>query len=141
MKKGFTLTELLGVIVILAIVMGMAIVGVNYIIKVGKESVYLSNINILKASAGNYIIDNVDENMENLIKNGLKITLNDLENNGYLNKESFKAPDGATCDNSYVMVYKNTNFSKKKYNYNYQVCLTCTLNNVNVYESNECLKY
>ena len=38
-KKGFTLVELLAVIVVLAIVSSLTVISVNHVIKTGKDSV------------------------------------------------------------------------------------------------------
>lgn len=59
-KDGFTLVELLAVFVILAIILGLSVVGVNSVIKNSKDGVYKSNINTLKSAAQNYVIDNID---------------------------------------------------------------------------------
>ena len=56
-KNGFTLVELLSVIVVLAIVMGIAVYSASYVTNKGKEGVYENYEQTLKGAAENYLTD------------------------------------------------------------------------------------
>ena len=57
-RKGFTLAELLGVIIIIAILSTVAVLSVNYVVQNGKKGVYQNLENTLKGAVENYLIDN-----------------------------------------------------------------------------------
>lgn len=133
-KNGFTLAELLGVIVILAILSGLAVLSMNGVIGTGKKGVYKGYENTIKNTMKNYFIDNQDDIPK---KNSEKqIFINELINNGYL--DSFKDPNGGNCiDSSYVLVTRGEDKSSN-YNLDYKVCLICTQNGNNTYKSEGC---
>ncbi|MFA5407549.1 MAG: prepilin-type N-terminal cleavage/methylation domain-containing protein, partial [Bacilli bacterium] len=54
-QKGFTLVELLAVIVILAIILAVAIPGIGAIINSSKVSSYNSQMNLIKKAASLYM--------------------------------------------------------------------------------------
>ncbi|MBR3660847.1 MAG: prepilin-type N-terminal cleavage/methylation domain-containing protein [Bacilli bacterium] len=136
-KDGFTLVELLAVFVILAIILGLSVVGVNSVIKNSKDGVYKSNINTLKSAAQNYVIDNIDLINSALIRDdNYSIDFENLKS--YINLSSLNAPNGGTCDSSYVIVSKD--IVTNKYNYKYQVCLICKDGDNLLYKSSECLE-
>lgn len=62
-KKGFTLVELLAVIVILALIMGVAIVGIGNVISSSKEKVMFENAqSIIDGVKKQFAINNVTPN-------------------------------------------------------------------------------
>ena len=62
-KKGFTLVELLAVIVILALIMGVAIVGIGNVISKSKNDVMFENaLSIISGVKKQFAINNVDPN-------------------------------------------------------------------------------
>lgn len=113
-KNGFTLVELLGVIVVLAIVFGLAVVGVSHVINTGKQSIYFSLEKTMESSSKNYIIDNYNEIISANFP--INISLNKLIEKGYIDK--YKLPDEGNCDKSYVRVSKSSELS-------YKTCLIC----------------
>ena len=74
-KKGFTLAELLGVIVVLSIIITMATISVVSIINRSKNRINSENEKTLKEAAKMYVqdknIDDVDVNASVLIDEGL----------------------------------------------------------------------
>ena len=87
-KKGFTLIELSGVIVLIAILTALATIPINSIIKNAKKDLNESQKKQIILSAQNWAIDNKDMlpkrggNTENV-----KVTIEQLYNNGYLDTE------------------------------------------------------
>lgn len=87
-KKGFTLIELSGVIVLIAILTALATIPINSIIKNAKKDLNESQKKQIVLSAQNWAIDNKDM----LPKRGgntgdVKVTIEQLYNNGYLDDE------------------------------------------------------
>ena len=85
-KKGFTLVELLAVIVILAIVLIIAVPGVLSIINKTKDSAYDRQIDMIKDAVKNYVTANTitwsGENPKSTV-----VTLDMLQSGGYLDKK------------------------------------------------------
>lgn len=84
MKKGFTLIELMGVIVLLSILSVVTVVGVDKMLKQGKDDLYQSQIHMIELSAQDWLIDNPENKptIEPLI-----ITFQTLVDAGYLESE------------------------------------------------------
>ncbi len=123
-KKGITLVELLGVIVILAILAGLAVYSMNYVIGTGKVGLYRNYEETLKAAAHNYFIDNPGD----IPKTGYKkINITTLED--YL--DELKDPNAGDCANSenlsYVYVLRGADGTDKAKNIDltYYPCLKC----------------
>ena len=127
-KKGFTLTELLGVIVLLGIVLGIASLGVKAINMKIRESYYDTlEESILLASHDYFDFEN--DKKPKKINDQTNVTLNELIEKKYLNEVLGK--DKKTCDlnSSYVKALKVSS-----YKINYYVCLSCQSDN---YKSKE----
>ena len=113
-KKGFSLVELLAVIVILGIIASVAIVSYNAIVYRTEIRSYETYEKSMKSSATMYIIDNG-------YPSSGKITLNELIAKDKI--EEFNNPNSNDkCLNSYVLVSKDSNDSSKL---SYKVCLIC----------------
>ena len=80
MKKGFTLVELLGVIVLLGILSIVIIPKVGDALTSGKENAYNTQVETIKKAAGDFIIEN-DSIFD---KDETTITLGILKQGGYL---------------------------------------------------------
>lgn len=117
-NKGFTLVELLGVIVLIAIVAGLAVISVNTIIGNGKKGVYQNHEKTLEGAAKNYFIDHID----NIPTVGGTTTLTMTDLNNYL--EELEDPNGGNCSYSKVLVTRSADVSNN-FKLNYQVCLIC----------------
>ena len=138
-KKGFTLIEILGVILLIAIVGGLVVVSASHVIKTGKIGAYKSYEKMLLLSTENYLTDYPDEEpFENTFK---KIPLIDLISNGYL--EKFNSSGGEVCseDNSYALVVRKDPevISRRNYKLDYLACLVCLNGDSIVYTSDECV--
>ncbi len=119
-KKGFTLVELLGVIIVLVIVMGLAVIGYSNFSSIGVRTYYQGleeNIHIAGmeyASYHNYIND---------IKLGDMVTidLQSLINNAYIDKVVNRSGEDCDYEKSKIIAYK-TDYNKLEY----EVCLVCS---------------
>lgn len=82
-KNGFTLAELLGVIVVLALIALVALPAVDRSLKEGKETMYASQINTIKEAAKVWASDHVSE-LPSINNSTLVVTLPELIEGGYV---------------------------------------------------------
>ena len=88
-SKGFTLTEILAVIVILAVLIAFAVPNVVGIGNNSRTKMYCTKIQNIESAAQQYAEANFDTVERN---NNFQMTIRDLVNNGYFKKED------DTCD-------------------------------------------
>ena len=86
-KKGFTLVELLVVIVILGVIMSIAIPSITSSIERSKDKQKTQIIKLIE-SAGELYVDK----HKNTVQQGKSITLDDLIEDGLITKEEMKDP-------------------------------------------------
>ena len=122
MKKGFTLVELLGVIIVIAILSGLAVISISSIIDKGKNDLYKDYEKTLEVGTQNYLINHYEKMPKE--NNQTTITYKNLMDDDSSYK-SLKDPRGnGTCDNSYIIVTRGVDIGVN-YNLNYKVCLVC----------------
>jgi type IV pilus assembly protein PilA len=100
-KKGFTLVELLAVIVILGIILAIAIPNILNLINNSKEQAYESQKKFIIDAAKKYVMANQNLVFEN---NVATITLIDLKNEGLLPSTIKNPRDGEFDDDTVVIV-------------------------------------
>ena len=124
-KKGFSIPELLAVIVIMGILVTIATASYNGISKSIKEKTYQSKINLIKAKAMEYATDNnVDAetiSVAKLINEGYLDVENETDSNEKLNN-----PNGGYLDCYQVNINKNVD----NYDINVNSDTTCDLANL-----------
>ena len=82
-KKGFTLIEVLGVIILLAIVTTITVPAITRQIKKGNEESYNAQIKRIKTAADLYVSDNLNY----FTSECTDIFLSTLQNNNYVDKD------------------------------------------------------
>lgn len=127
-NKGFTIVELLAVIVILGIVSVIVVYTARHVIGSGKNGVYQNHENTLKGAAQNYLIKN--SNLLPNVGSSITITYNDLKDNNFLSE--LKDPNGGICSSSQVTISREAD-NGLNYTLNYKVCLICSQ-----YKSDNC---
>lgn len=122
MKRGFTLVELLAIIVVLAILSGIAVVSISSIIANGRNKAYEDYEKTLKNGAQNYLIEHFEKMPT--IGNNSYIYYEELMTNDASYK-SLKDPNGkGDCNDSYIIVSRGAD-TGINYNLDYKVCLVC----------------
>ena len=136
-KKAFTLAELLGVIMIIAILGGIAVYSVSHVIRSNQTKIIKSYEETMKSAAYNYLIDNSDQ-MPSVDSNKY-IYLSQLLNSKHI--DLFEGIAGSECpsvrSNSFVWVSRGPDLDNN-FNLNYKICLICINENSEItYETIE----
>ena len=108
-KKGFTLIELIMVIVVIGIVVMIAIQSVTKRIVDSKERAYNIEVNNIKSAAKKYMLEN--QKVDEYHLNTLCINISTLQNKGYLEKGNIRNPK------TDEIIDPLKNFVKIKYNF------------------------
>ena len=125
-SKGFTLIEIIGVIIIIGIIMIIGTVAVSGYIESSKARTYESYKKDLEGATENLMIECISGNEEGCdipeYGRDIKISYNELVEKGY--SDRLKDPEGeGYCDTSYVIAKNN---SENGVELEYQVCLYCS---------------
>ena len=114
MKKGFTLVELLAVIVIIAIISGVGLIGYRSFFRTGEDR-YYENLESNMVLAGNdYFNDHRGEMQSNK-----EVSLNDLIEQKYMEPVKDSKGNDTCTEESKIIVYKDNG------KYNYVACVKC----------------
>ncbi|MDD4027563.1 MAG: prepilin-type N-terminal cleavage/methylation domain-containing protein, partial [Bacilli bacterium] len=124
MKKGFTLVELLAVIIILGVILVIAIPSFNNAIKESKIKLYKSINQMVVKSTKEYLTEYVYE-LPKEEGETIEVTTNDLIANGYLKEISNPTDKNDTCT-GYVLITKLEN---NEYSYNPHINCEEDINN------------
>lgn len=123
-KKGFTIVELMAVLIIIAILATLVIGGVTRYVNKGKDSYYDSLKNQISLAGKSYYSDNLNERPTGQINEngdkviGAKLYVDDLLDEDYLVNDVVGA-NNEDCSESYLVVRLIDG------SYKYDVCLIC----------------
>ena len=123
-KKGFTLLELLAVIIILGILMTIAYMGISQYIRQTNDALYEDYEKNISTGATNYLIDHTGSIPDT--GKTYRIDASKLICEGYI--ESLEDPkvDGATCNlESYAIVTRKNDSTSGNMDIEYKACLKC----------------
>ncbi len=110
MKKGFTLVELLGVIVILAVISMIAVPLIDRSINESDEDLYNTQMNQILKAAKNYYAENLEklnsvgETCNDECNSDCCVTLGALQKGGYLPTEVDNPKTGETFKPNEIVV-------------------------------------
>ena len=134
-KKGFTLVELLAVIVILGVIASIGIFAINNTIKKSKEKSYQVTIKNVEAQASNYLMENSGKLFFISTDDGKEyqcVTIQDLIDFGYLKDnvtESFIADKTNVNKNDYIYLERDAvskAITQSKYTFSDGEIINCT---------------
>ena len=115
-KRGFTLVELLCVLIIISIISIITVPLVMSYVNSTKEGLYNDQVSSIKKAAEKWAIKNTDKIDKNHI-NDTFITLESLQYLNYLEKDEILNPKDKTRMNGCIVI--KYNMSDKKYDYDY----------------------
>lgn len=110
MKKGFTLAELLGIIIVLGVIMMITFPIISKTIKDSKEEAYDMQVKMILESARSWAVDNANSLPDAGVQ--LKLYISDLIQGGYI-KESQDgvlinpSDESKTMDGCVIIEYSN----------------------------------
>src|SRR5574344_2677351 len=113
-KKGFTLVELLGVIVILGVIASLTVPTITGIIKNNKEKTYNAQVNTIIDAAKNWSINNTDYLSET---NDLYVDISAFSRLGYLENDSLIDPMDNSAITGCVKISYASNYSQYEYDF------------------------
>lgn len=111
MKKGFTLAELLGVLIVLAVIATIVTPIISKSIKSNKQSLYNSQLEEIKQGAEKWAYSNL-ELLPTIEEKSITITLYELKKSGFLTLNIRNPITGELFPNDMVITitYKNNNY-------------------------------
>ena len=133
-KKGFTLIELVGVIVLLGIMAVITVPIVRNITKDAKQKGYEKQINVVLESSKNWAIQNTDLLPEN--NTSILVKMDTLKKDGFLENRKIINPVNNEEMNGCAKITYNTDFNQYEYEYNAE----CFLQNEIIISEHECLQ-
>lgn len=95
--KGFTLVELLAVIVILAIILVIAVPNIIKVITSAKNNIYVKNEDMLKNAVRNYVASNPDKAPISTVET-TRILITELKTNNIISTIKDPKATGTECD-------------------------------------------
>ena len=121
MKKGFTLVELLAVIIILSVVSILVFPNVIDIINKSKQNLYNVQVSDIELESKNWALENSDK-LDKYHLNATYLSLSTLKKEGFLEVEELKNPLTGKGMNGCVEIKYNPSTSQYTYKYNDDSC-------------------
>ena len=116
-NKGFTMIEILGVVVLLGILMSTAVIGVSIYKKKAEEDAVEIMANTAMNATKNYLIDHPSDDLN------FVVSLNKLYNSGYMERPVDPSEENKMCIGEVEAI--KISDSLKTYEYEVKVC--CSL--------------
>ena len=130
-KKGFTLVELLAVIVILSIITLLLYPIFTSIIKDSKKEITKTNVNEILNAAYNWSLDN-STLLPTEVNDSINVNIETLKTSGYLKKDAIDIDTGETVSDTCVVNIKYVGYNSnteteefEKYYSNYLFKFEC----------------
>ena len=115
MKRGFTLVELLAVMILLGVVSLIAIPSIGKILNRSREKARESTKNELIKAAKNYYADNIRELPDDGSHKCLSVS--EIEENGYISNDDIVDPTTEEKLTGYVKIYFDNTYNQYTYEY------------------------
>lgn len=120
-KKGFTLVELMAVIIILGIIMLITVPIINRILKNSKENLYNQQVAQIESAAKKWGAEQIDA-FDNSVGGIYLLSINELQNSGYLESSDISDPRNKKNMNGCVVVKLDTEYNQYTYKYTDAKC-------------------
>ena len=124
MKKGFTLVEVLAVIVILGLLVVIISPVVNHLLGDSEDALYDKQVDSIVKATKKYMVEHSELLPEN--SDSKAIYINDLIDNGVIDKDKVINPKTKEEMNGCVVVSYNHEFNQYEYNYKDSCTITIT---------------
>ena len=115
MKRGFTLVELLAVLILLGVVSLIAIPSIGKILNRSREKARESTKNELIQAAKNYYADNIRELPDDGSHKCLSVS--EIEESGYISNDDIVDPTTEEKLTGYVKIYFDNTYNQYTYEY------------------------
>ena len=115
MKKGFTLVELLGVIIVLGLIATIVTPVIGNTIKTSREKAYESQINVIETAAKEWGVENIGELPD--VGEVKIIGLSELINSGKLQNTTIMNPKTKEEMTGCVVIRYNSDYKQYEYKY------------------------
>lgn len=118
-KRGFTLTEILGVIVILGLIALIVFPNVSKSIRNSKKKLYDQQVELIENNARRWGVEH-----SNLLPSSgaYYLELSELVSGGYVTQKEIKDPRDETIMNGCVIIGYDTEYSQYEYTYVETTC-------------------
>ena len=118
-RNGFTLTELLGVIIVLGMIALIVFPNINKSIKNSKNKIYQEQVSLIEENARRWGIDHIHLLPDS---GSYYLELNELVTGGYVSKKEIKDPRNESVMNGCVVIAYNNEYNQYEYNYVETTC-------------------
>ena len=115
MKRGFTLVELLAVLILLGVISLIAIPSIGKILNRSREKARESTKNELIKAAKNYYADNIRELPDDGSHKCLSVS--EIEESGYISNDDIVDPTTEEKLTGYVKIYFDNTYNQYTYEY------------------------
>ena len=131
-NKGFTLVELLAVILLLAVLLAIAVPSLQKVLSNTKNKTYEAFEDTMESAATNYLMNHLE--FLPGVSGSLAISAKSLIREGYLETMEDPEVESAICDNeSYIIIKQVSAGNGFNLDLDYQPCLICSR-----YKSSSC---